>query len=163
MFRTVRGLMRPTIPSLTAWRARSSLDQWVMCNPLATGSRQASSTIWARCRGGKPGRTARSLGLFEEAAHPGLLVALAGAPDRTGVAFQAGGDRRGPVSRGDREDRPGAADLVPRRGLASCDLLQDGAVMSVDRKRQVFVHAWGNLIGWNRLGSAAKRVPRNSC
>ena len=30
-------------------RARSSLDQWVMCNPLATGSRQASSTICALC------------------------------------------------------------------------------------------------------------------
>src|SRR6476469_2866257 len=44
--------MASTMPSATAWRARSWLVQWVMCSPSAIGSRQASSTIWARWRGG---------------------------------------------------------------------------------------------------------------
>src|SRR5690349_12974088 len=128
----VRGLIDSTIPSAMAWRARSALDQWVMCRPSATGSRQARATIWARWRGGNPGRPARSLGRVEEPAQSGVLVAPAGAPYRTGVTFQAGGNGRGPLPRGDRQDRPGAADLIPRQGLASGDLLKDGAIMSVD-------------------------------
>ena len=42
---TVLGLMADTMPSATAWRAKSALVQWVTCSPSAMGSRQASSTI----------------------------------------------------------------------------------------------------------------------
>src|SRR5262249_18838597 len=121
------------MPSATAWRARSSLDQWVMCNPLATGSRQASSTIRAHWRGGNPGRAARSLGPFEEPRHPGVAVPLARAARRADVALQVGRDGRGPLPRGDRQDRPCAADLVPRQGLAPGDVLEYEAVMAADR------------------------------
>ena len=55
-------VMAGTMPSVTACRARSSLVQWVMCNPSAIGSRQASSTICARWRGGNRGRSTRPLG-----------------------------------------------------------------------------------------------------
>src|SRR5262249_51471694 len=115
-------------------RARSRLDQWVMCRPLATGSRQASSTIRARWRGGNPGRSARSLWLFEEAREPRVLVEVAGAADRADVTLQPGGAGGGPLPRGDRQDRAGAPDLVPRRGLALRDGLKDGAVMRSDRQ-----------------------------
>ena len=37
------------------------LLQWVTCKPRAIGSRQASSTTWARWRGGNPGRAPRPL------------------------------------------------------------------------------------------------------
>src|SRR3954471_20868446 len=117
MRRIVAGLIASTMLSATAWRARSSLDQWVMCSPLATGSRQASSTIWARWRGGNPGRAARTLGLLEEARHPAVAVAPARAAHRADVALQVGRDGRSPLPRGDRQDGPGAADLVPRQGL----------------------------------------------
>jgi hypothetical protein len=42
---TLLALILGTILSATAWRARSWLVQWVICNPLAIGSRQASCTI----------------------------------------------------------------------------------------------------------------------
>ena len=51
MRRILRGLTASMMPSATAWRAKSALDQCVMCRPRATGSRQASWMIWARCRG----------------------------------------------------------------------------------------------------------------
>jgi hypothetical protein len=51
--RTVRGLMAGTMPVVTACRASSPLVQWVRCKPCAIGSKQASWTSWARCRGGK--------------------------------------------------------------------------------------------------------------
>src|SRR5205823_13544761 len=101
----VRGLIDSTIPSAMACRAKSLLDQWVMCSPSATGSRQAKATIWACWRGGNPGRAARPLGPFEEPAYARVAVAPAGAPHRAHVALQAGGDGRGPLPRGDRQDR----------------------------------------------------------
>src|SRR3954464_8890825 len=104
MLRTVRGLMLATPPSATAWRARSSLDQWVICRPLATGSRQASSTIRARWRGGNPGRASRSLRLFQEPWYSRVVVTPAGPPHRADIALQAGGDGRGPLPGGDRKD-----------------------------------------------------------
>src|SRR3954454_1297631 len=134
MRRTVRGLIATTMQSATACRARSPLDQWVMCRPLATGSRQASSTTRARWRGGNPGRAARSLGLLQESRHPAVTIALAGAPHRADVALQVGGDGRGPLPRGHGQDRPGATDLVPRQGLTTGDVLECGAVMTTDRQ-----------------------------
>jgi hypothetical protein len=73
-----------------------------MCNPTAIGSRQASSTIWARWRGGNPGRTARSLGQFQESVEPALAVALAGAADGLDIALHLECDHAGALPVGDR-------------------------------------------------------------
>ncbi len=37
--------MAGTIPSSTAWLARSWLVHWVMCEPLATGSKQSNQPL----------------------------------------------------------------------------------------------------------------------
>src|SRR6516165_1273123 len=160
MRRTVRGLIDATIPSAAACRARSSLDQWVMCRPLATGSRQASSTIWARWRGGKPGRAARSLGLAQEARHPAVTVALAGASHGADVALQMGRGGRGPLPCGDGQDRSSATDLVPRQGLTPSDLLEDGSVMAADLERGRFptTHGATSLAG-TTLGYQQRGCP----
>src|ERR1700761_4360798 len=101
MRRTVAGSMAATIPSLTAWRASAALLQWVTCRPQAIGSRQASSTIWARWRGGNPGRTPRPLRRREQPGEPLAAVPLTGPPDRGGVALGRGGDLLHPLAAGD--------------------------------------------------------------
>src|SRR5262245_28635178 len=153
----VRGLIDSTMPSAMAWRARSRLDQWVRCRPLATGSRQASSTIRARWRGGNPGRSARSLRLFEESREPRVLVEAAGAADRADVTLQPGGDGCGPLARGDRQDRAGAPDLGPRRGLAPRDGLKEGAVMRSDRQGTRSSTTHGAI---SRIGTALEAQQR---
>jgi hypothetical protein len=85
----VRGLMESMMPSATAWRARSWLAQWVMCSPLAIGSRQASPTIWARCRGGNLLGPPWAGVVQQESGKAALLVASADPPDGGGIAFQA--------------------------------------------------------------------------
>ena len=79
--RRLRGLMASMMPSATAWRARSWLVQWVMCSPPVIGSRQASSTIWARWRGGDLLRTAQAGFVQQESCQAALLVAATDAPD----------------------------------------------------------------------------------
>src|SRR5262245_8585336 len=99
--------MAATMPSATAWRASSALDQWVTCSPSAIGSRQASATIRARCRGGNP-QWAPGLGLVQQEALPAaLLVAAADAPDGGGVATQAGGNRADRLAAGHRQGDAG--------------------------------------------------------
>src|SRR5437764_12954603 len=97
MRRTVAGLTASTIRSATAWRANSVLDQWVMCNPLATGSRQASSTIWARWRGGKFLGMSLARVVRQELLQPTPLVAPADSPDGGPIALQPGGDIADPL------------------------------------------------------------------
>src|SRR5437588_3059866 len=104
MRRILRGLMASMMPSATAWRAKSALDQCVMCSPRATGSRQASWMIWARCRGGKPLGAARAVGVGQQAGEAVLLVAAAVAPDGGGVARPAGGDGVDGFAGGDGQD-----------------------------------------------------------
>src|SRR5215472_2082501 len=115
MVRTVRGLMRATIPSVTAWRARSSLDQCVMCNPSATGSRQASSTTCARCRGGNLQRVPQAGLVQQEPLPTALLVAAADPPDGGRVALHAGGDRGNGFAARDGQHDAGMLDLEPRQ------------------------------------------------
>src|SRR5262249_4201561 len=113
MRRAVRGLIESTMPSALACRARSSLDQWVRCSPLATGSRQARATSWALCRGGnlqgppRPGVVQQELG---EAAQ---LVASAGPPDGGAVAAEIGGEPTDRFAGGDGQDDAGVLDLEP--------------------------------------------------
>ena len=127
--------MAGTIPSRIAWRARSSLDQWVMCRPLATGSRQASSTICARWRGGNPVGVSRPAGWGQESHHPGSLVPPAGPPDGGLVALHLEGDRARPHTSGVGQDDPSTPDLIPGQGLTSGDLLEYHQILRGDRKR----------------------------
>src|SRR5262249_59216301 len=89
MRRTMAGLMSLTMPSATAWLARSALDQWVMCNPSAMGSRQASWTIWARWRGGNLLGTSLAGFVHQELLQAALLVAATDAPDGGPIALQS--------------------------------------------------------------------------
>src|SRR5947209_5877249 len=111
MRRTVRPLMAPTMPSVTAWRARSALVQWVMCKPSAIGSRQASSTSWARWRGGNLLRTPQAGFVQQEFLPTALLVTAAHPPDRGSVTLQARGHRPDGLPRGHGEHDAGVLDL----------------------------------------------------
>jgi hypothetical protein len=77
--RIVAALTAGTIFSVIACHARSWLDQWVMCSPFATGSRQASWTICARCRGGNPQWPACALRPLYHTGHTHLLLLAHGA------------------------------------------------------------------------------------
>src|SRR5436190_5271807 len=101
----VRALMAGTMASSTAWRARSSLVQWVRCNPRAMGSRQARATICARWRGGNPQRMSgvSAAVIGEQARQARLLVALAGPPDGGLIALHALGDAASPLAGRDGE------------------------------------------------------------
>src|SRR5437660_137019 len=102
--RTLRGLMASRIPSATAWRAKSPLDQWVMCKPLAIGSRQASWMICARCRGGNPFGAPRAVSVRQQPRKAVLLVAAAEAPDGGGVALPVAGDSVDRFARGNGQN-----------------------------------------------------------
>src|SRR6516164_4185666 len=117
MRRTLRGLRRSVMPSATACRARSALVQWVMCRPLAAGSRQASWTTSARWRGGKPGRATSSLGARQQPLHAGALVAAHGATDGGDAAAQLSGQVADALALGQAQEDAGAADPEPRGGL----------------------------------------------
>src|SRR5690242_13081362 len=99
------------MPSRIAWRARSSLDQWVMCRPLATGSRQASCTIWARWRGGNPTRAPGSDRWGQQPGQAAVLVAAAGPPDGGLVTLHLDGDGAGGQTAGVGQDDAGPPDL----------------------------------------------------
>src|SRR6516162_7447997 len=103
--------MASTMPSATAWRAKSWLVQWVMCSPSATGSRQANSTIRARCRGGNHLRAPHPRIIQQEFRQPAVFVATTDPPDSGRVAFQAGGDGLDRFASGDSQGDPGMLDL----------------------------------------------------
>src|SRR5689334_19395643 len=110
MRRTVRGLIVSMMPSLTAWRARSWLAQWVMCSPLATGSRQARATIWAFCRGGNLQGPPRTWAVQQQFRKSAPLVAPADPPDGRPVALEACGDGLYRLTASDRQDDAGVLD-----------------------------------------------------
>ncbi|HSU66995.1 MAG TPA: hypothetical protein VLJ39_09000 [Tepidisphaeraceae bacterium] len=123
-----------TMPSATACRARSSLDQWVTCNPRATGSRHASCTILARCRGGKPFGSARTVRCRHQPVHPTPFIEPAGPPDRGAIALHPVGHCTNPLAAGDRQHGAGTADLKPRQRLATGDLSQGGGILRSERQ-----------------------------
>src|SRR5262245_3503549 len=110
---TVRGLMASTMPLATACRAKSAAVQWVMCRPSAIGSRQASSTIWARCRGGNLLGTADPRSVQQEFFQPALLVAAADPPDGGPITLQPGSNVLDLLPRGDGQHDPGMLHLEP--------------------------------------------------
>ena len=123
MRRTLRGLMVSTMPSSTAWRAKSALDQCVMCSPRATGSRQASWMIWARWRGGNPPGTPRAVGVGQQPSEAVLLVVAAEAPDSGGIALPARGDAVDRFASGNGQDDTGTLDLEEGECGLACDSL----------------------------------------
>src|SRR5262249_7386753 len=128
MRRTVRGLIESMMPSAMAWRARSWLAQWVMCSPLAIGSRQASWTIWALCRGGNLLGTPRAGFVQQEFGKATLLVASAGPPDGGAVAAELGGYLADGIARSDSQDDACVLDLEPTEAAVVCHYFQDGDV-----------------------------------
>src|SRR5438067_2204284 len=118
--------MASTMPSVTAWRARSWGVQWVMCSPSATGSRQASSTIWARCRGGNLLRTPQPGVVQQELLQPAPLVAATDTPDGGPITFRLGGDRLNRFAGSDSQNDAGVLDLEPGQASVVSHRLQDG-------------------------------------
>src|SRR5581483_9445808 len=133
--RTMAGLIASTIPSVTAWRARSALVQCVMCSPSATGSRQASSTTWARCRGGNLLWPPQAGVVQQEFAQPAPLVAPADAPDGGPIAFQSGRDLVDPFPARDGQDDAGVLHLEPTQATAASDGFQDRQICPRDGQR----------------------------
>src|SRR5436305_1098115 len=123
MRRILRGLMASTMPSSTAWRAKSALDQCVMCNPRATGSRQASWMIWVRWRGGNPLGASRAVGVSQQPGETVLLVAAAAAPDGGWIALPSGGDAVDRFASSDGQNDTGTLDLKERERGLTCDAL----------------------------------------
>ena len=107
------------MPSATAWRAKSALVQWVMCSPSAIGSRQASSTIWARWRGENLLGTPDPGTVQQEFVQAAVLVAAADPPDGGPVTRQPRGDRLDRFAGGDGQHDPGMLHLEPGQAAAA--------------------------------------------
>jgi hypothetical protein len=105
-----------------------------MCSPSATGSRQASATIWARWRGGNGGGPTRPPvpPIVEQTGQAVLTVAPAGPPDRGLVALHLVGDGPGPCARREGQDEPRALDLEEGQDLAMSDLAEDRFISGPD-------------------------------
>src|SRR5262249_51131059 len=99
-----------------------------MCSPSAIGSRQASSTIWARCRGGNLLRAAQARLVQQEGLQPTPLITAAESPDSGPVALQPSGDRPDRLPGSDGENDTGMLDLVEGQPSALGHPLQDGPV-----------------------------------
>src|SRR5262249_1021518 len=145
MSRTVRALMAGTIPSAMAWRAKSALVQCVMCNPSAIGSRQASSTIWARCRGGKLLRTTRSGFVGQQGRQSPLFIAPTNAPGRCLITLHPEGHGLDALSGRNRQDEARMLDLKARQGTAVGDALEVGGILRSDDEGTRFPTAHGKL------------------
>ncbi len=75
------------------------------------GSRQANSTIWARCRGGNLLWTAHAGFVQQEGLQAVLFVAVAYPPDRGPVTLQAVGYCLNRFTAGNGQDDAGMFDL----------------------------------------------------
>src|SRR5512142_1219852 len=109
-----------------------------MCSPLATGSRHASWTIWARWRGGNPTGAPGSDRRGQQLGQPAPFVTAAGPPDGGLIALHLEGDGAVVHTAGVGQDDPGTPDLIPGQGLAPGDLLEDRQVGRVNGERLGF-------------------------
>jgi hypothetical protein len=109
-----------------------------MCNPSAIGSRQASSTIWARCRGGNLLRPPQSGVVQQKLLEPALLVATTDSPDGGPVTFRLGGDGLDWFAGSDSQDDTSVLDLKPSQTTVASHSLQDGEIGSGDGHRARF-------------------------
>jgi hypothetical protein len=78
-----------------------------------------------------------------------LAVAEAGAADGLDIALHLEGHDAGTLAWGDRQDGPGAADLIPGQRLAAGDLLQEVSILAGDRERGGFstTHGMASEVG----------------
>ena len=116
------------MPSATAWRAKSSLVQCVICSPSAIGSRQASSTIWARWRGGNLLGTPAAGGVQQEFFQAALLVTAADPPNGRPVTLQVRGDRLDRFASSDGEHDAGMLNLEPGQTATAGHRFQDRGI-----------------------------------
>ena len=112
-----------------------ALDQWVMCNPLAIGSRHANSTIRARWRGGNLLGMSRARIVGQDVPYATLSITTADAPDGGAIALQAVGDLADALSGGHGQNDPGMLDLEPSQATVVRDELQDRNVRSREGQR----------------------------
>ena len=96
------------------------------------GSRQASSTIWARWRGGNLLRASQAGFVRQEFLAAALLVTAADAPDRGAVALQAVGNGLNGVPRRHGEYDAGVLNLEEGQVAAACNGLQDRSISGGD-------------------------------
>src|SRR6516225_467957 len=89
-----------------------------MWSPSATGSRQANSTISARCKGGKLLGASQAWLIQQQSIQPALLIAAADTPDGRPVTFQPSGNGADGLSRGNRENDARMLDLEPSQAPA---------------------------------------------
>src|SRR5512144_1861949 len=107
-----------------------------MCRPWAIGSRQASWTIWARCRGGNPGGPPGPVRRYQEAGQSRVLVAAAGPPDGRAVALRPDGQLVDRCPGRNAQYDPGPLDLIPGEGATAGDLLQNRGIVVSDLQGQ---------------------------
>ena len=112
-----------------------------MGSPSAIGSRQAYSTIWARCRGGNLLRPPESGVVQQKWRQPALLVATTDAPDGGPITAHLGGDGLDGFTGRDRQDDPSMLDLKPSQTTVASHTLKDGKIGRGDGHRARFASA----------------------
>src|SRR5262245_34104674 len=125
-----------------------------MCSPLAIGSRQASWTIWARCRGGNLLGPPRAGVVQQEFGKATLLIASADPPDGGGIAFQPFCHCPDRLSGGDGQDDAGVLDLEETVAAMACDRLQDRQVSLGHCQGARFAPAHGSASSARAMPSA---------
>src|SRR5262245_8924460 len=125
-----------------------------MCSPLAIGSRQASWTIWARCRGGNLLGPPRAGVVQQEFGKATPLIASADPPDGGGIAFQAFCDRPDRLASGDGQDDAGVLDLEETEAAMAGDRLQDRQVSLCHCQGARFAPAHGSASSARAMPSA---------
>jgi hypothetical protein len=99
------------------------------------GSRQASATIWARCRGGNLLGTPLARIVYQEPLQAALLVAAANAPDGGPIALQPGCDIADALASSNCQDDPGMLHLEPSQVATAGNGLKDGGIRWLDGQR----------------------------
>jgi hypothetical protein len=99
-----------------------------MWSPSAIGSRQASSTSWARWRGGNLLGTPDPGAVQQEVFQAALLITATNPPDRGPVTLPPSGDRLDWFTASDRQHDPGMLDLEPGQAATVDHRLQDGGI-----------------------------------
>jgi hypothetical protein len=135
--------MVSTMPSATAWRANSKLVQWVMCKPLAIGSKQPNSTIWARWRGGKLLWATGTRAFPQHAAEAVLLVTAANPPNGADVALGLDGNVLDALSASNAQEDLRMPHLEPRPRTAPCYRFQDRNITGIRHQTTRFSTAHG--------------------
>ena len=161
MRRTMLALIEPTIPLDMASRAKSSLFQCVMCKPCAMGSMQASSTSWARCRGGNVLRSSRARLILQQLFQTAGFVTATGSPDRGRITAHQGRQACDRCPFGNRQHDARSV-YCERRQLASVsDALQNRKVMWVNAQATRSPAAHDFLLGpVRKLPNKRKNIMR---